>query len=61
MIVVLRKSASREIADLPDEYYSKIKKRILSLGDDPYPHLSLKMHLGHYLEIEILDKKEKNC
>ncbi len=37
MIVVLRKSASREIADLPDEYYSKIKKRILSLGDDPYP------------------------
>jgi mRNA interferase RelE/StbE len=38
MIVILRKSASREIAGLPEEYYSRVKKSILSLGDDRYPH-----------------------
>ena len=67
MLVVLRKSAAREIEELPEEYYSRIKKCVLSLADDPFPRGTKKLtsrelyriRVGPYRIVYEVDKARK--
>lgn len=43
MIVVLTRSAAKEIEDLPETYYFRIKNSILTLAENPFPHGAKKL------------------
>ena len=67
MIVVLAKSAAKEIEDLPETHYFRIKKSILALAEDPYPQSAKKLsgralyrlRVGPYRIVCEVDKERK--
>lgn len=65
--ITIKKSAAKELEDIPKKDLSKIVKRIQSLGRNPRPHGSLKLSGQNCLRIRHRDYRivysvnDKDC
>jgi mRNA interferase RelE/StbE len=65
--VLLKRSAEKELEDLPARVHDRIVKALLSLQDDPFPRNARKLHgregvrirIGDYRVLYVVNEKEK--
>ena len=65
--VYLKRSAEKELEDLPAKVHDKIITVLLSLKDDPFPHNAKKLHgregvrirVGNYRVLYVVDERDK--
>jgi mRNA interferase RelE/StbE len=65
--VYLKRSAEKELEDLPAKVHDKIITVLLSLKDDPFPRNAKKLHgregvrirMGNYRVLYVVDEKDK--
>ncbi len=65
--VYLKRSAEKELEDLPAKTHDKVIEALLSLKDDPFPQNAKKLHgregvrirVGNYRVLYIVDERDK--
>ena len=65
--VYLKRSAEKELEDLPAKVHDKIITVLLSLKDDPFPRNAKKLHgregvrirVGNYRVLYVVDERDK--
>jgi len=66
--LVIKKTARKELDDLPDQVFLKIDKTILSLKENPFPHpqaIKLKgenkcrLRVGDYRVVYVVNQKQR--
>ena len=65
--VYLKRSAEKELEDLPAKLHDKIVAALLSLGENPFPRNAKKLHgregfrirVGNYRVLYLVDDKKK--
>jgi mRNA interferase RelE/StbE len=65
--IYLKRSAEKELEDLPAKMHDKIIEALLSLKDDPFPRNAKKLHgregvrirVGNYRVLYVVDERGK--